>query len=64
MRTNIVIDDTLMRQALKTTGLKSKKDVVEEALKILLKVKNQEQLKTLQGKLTWTGDIDKMRSDK
>ena len=64
MRTNIVIDDTLMNLALKTTGLKTKKEVVEEALKILLKVKNQSQLKTLRGKLNWEGDIDNMRTDK
>ena len=64
MRTNIVIDDTLMNLALKITGLKTKKEVVEEALKILLKVKNQSQLKTLRGKLNWEGDIDNMRTDK
>ena len=64
MRTNIVIDDTLMNLALKTTGLKTKKEVVEEALKILLKVKKQSQLKSLRGKLNWEGDIDNMRTDK
>lgn len=64
MRTNIVIDDTLMDLALKTTGLKTKKEVVEEALKILIKVKKQSQLKSLRGKLTWEGDIDTMRTDK
>jgi Arc/MetJ family transcription regulator len=64
MRTNIVIDDTLMNLALKTTGLKTKKEVVEEALKILLKVKKQSQLKSLRGKLNWEGDIDNMRTNK
>ncbi len=64
MRTNIVIDDTLMNLALKTTGLKTKKEVVEEALKMLLKVKRQSQLKALKGKLNWEGDIEKMRTDK
>jgi len=64
MRTNIVIDDTLMDLALKTTGLKTKKEVVEEALKLLLKVKKQSQLKSLRGKLTWESDIDTMRTDK
>lgn len=63
MRTNIVIDDALMNLALKTTGLKTKKEVVEEALKILLKVKKQSQLKSLRGKLEWEGDIEKMRVD-
>jgi Arc/MetJ family transcription regulator len=64
MRTNIVIDDTLMTLALKATGLKTKKEVVEEALKMLLKVKKQSQLKSLRGKLNWEGDIEKMRTDK
>ena len=64
MRTNIVIDDKLMSLALKTTGLKTKKEVVEEGLKMLLKIRRQSQLKSLRGKLHWEGDIDKMRTDK
>lgn len=64
MRTNIVIDDKLMTLALKSTGLKTKKEVVEEGLKILIKIKNQSKLKTLRGKLQWEGDIEKMRIDK
>lgn len=63
MRTNIVIDDKLMTLALKSTGLKTKKEVVEEGLKILIKIKNQSKLKSLRGKLQWEGDIDKMRVD-
>jgi len=63
MRTNIVIDDELMKLALKTTGLKTKKEVVEEGLKILIKIKNRSKLKSLRGKLHWEGDIDKMRID-
>lgn len=64
MRTNIVIDDTLMNMALKTTGLRTKKEVVEEALILLLKVKKQSQLKKLRGKLKWEGDLENMRTDK
>ncbi len=64
MRTNIVINDALMNLALKTTGLRTKKEVVEEALKLLLKVKKQSQLKSLRGKLHWEGNIDKMRTNK
>lgn len=64
MRTNIVIDDKLMTLALKSTGLKTKKEVVEEGLKILIKIKNQSKLKALRGKLKWEGDIDEMRADK
>lgn len=64
MRTNIVIDDKLMSMALKITGLKTKKEVVEEGLKILVELKKQSQLKLLRGKLHWIGSIDKMRTDK
>lgn len=64
MRTNIVIDDELMRMALKVTGLKTKKAVVEEGLRTLLIFRKQSLLKSLKGKLQWEGDIDKMRRDK
>ena len=64
MRTNIVIDDKLMDLALKTTGLKTKKEVVEEGLKVLIRIKNQSKLKSLRGKLHWEGDIERMRTDK
>lgn len=63
MRTNIVIDDKLMSLALKTSGLKTKKEVVEEALRLLVRVKNQSKLKSLRGKLKWEGDLDTIRKD-
>ena len=64
MRTNIVIDDKLMSVALKTSGLKTKKEVVEEGLRLLVKVKNQNKLRKLRGKLKWEGNLDEMRQDK
>ncbi|MCB9249142.1 MAG: type II toxin-antitoxin system VapB family antitoxin [Ignavibacteriales bacterium] len=64
MRTNIVIDDKLMNLALASTGLKTKKEVVEEGLKALIKMKSQLKLKSLRGELKWEGDIEKMRTDK
>lgn len=64
MRTNIVIDDKLMNEALKSTGLSTKKDVVEEALKLLVQVKNQSRLKKHRGKLKWEGNLEKMRTTK
>lgn len=64
MRTNIVIDDKLMSTALKTSGLNTKKEVVEEALRLLVKVKNQSKLRKLRGKLKWEGDLNEMRTDK
>ena len=64
MRTNIVIDDKLMSVALKTSGLKTKKEVVEEGLRLLVKVKNQSKLRKLRGKLKWESNLDEMRQDK
>lgn len=64
MRTNIIIDDNLMSLALKTSGLKTKKAVVEEALKLLVLLKQQTKLKTLQGKLVWEGNLDKLRTNR
>ena len=63
MRTNIVIDDELMRDALRATGLKTKKEAVELGLRTLLRLKNQQQIKTLRGKINWQGDLEKMRVD-
>ena len=62
MRTNIIINDKLMSAALKTSGHSTKKEVVEEALKLLVQVKKQSRLKTLRGKLKWEGDLEKMRA--
>lgn len=64
MRTNIIIDDDLMTDALKATGLKTKKEAVELGLKTLIRLKNQAKVKEWKGKLDWNGDLDKMRLDK
>ncbi len=64
MRTNIVIDDNLMADALKVTGLKTKREAVELGLKALIKLKKQENIKRFRGKLRWKGDLDEMRTDK
>lgn len=63
MRTNIVIDDDLMDKALKVSQLKTKKDAVEEGLKLLVQRKKQESIKDLRGKLHWKGDLNDMRTD-
>ena len=63
MRTNIVIDDDLMRDTLRVTGLKTKREAVELALKTLVKLKNQEKIKQLRGRVAWTGDLEAMRID-
>ena len=64
MRTNIVIDDRLMAATLKATGLKTKREAVEEGLRTLLRLTSQAELRKLRGKYEWQGDIDAMRRDK
>lgn len=64
MRTNIVIDDNLMQETLRATGLKTKREAVEEGLRTLLRLKRQAQIRTLRGKLKWKGDLNAMRSDR
>ena len=63
MRTNIVIDDQLMNDALQATGLTTKREAVEAGLKALIKLKSQERIKAFRGKLKWEGNLDEMRED-
>jgi len=61
VRTNIVIDDQLMNDALEVSGLQTKKQVVEEGLKVLIRLHRQAKLRGLRGKLKWEGDLDESR---
>lgn len=61
MRTNIVIDDKLMDDALKATGFRTKKKAVEEGLKLLINKSKQQSIRELRGKLKWEGDLNEMR---
>jgi Arc/MetJ family transcription regulator len=61
MRTNIDIDDQLMRDALKATGARTKKEAVELGLKTLIRLKKQESIKKFKGRLEWSGDLNDMR---
>jgi Arc/MetJ family transcription regulator len=63
MRTNIVIDDNLMAEAQRVSGLKTKRETVEEALRLMIRVKKQSEIRKYRGKLYWEGDLDKMRTD-
>ena len=63
VRTNIVIDDELMRDTLRATGLKTKREAVEAGLRTLLCLSKQAQIRRLRGKLNWRGDLDAMRVD-
>ncbi len=64
MRTNIEIDDKLMKDTLRATGLKTKREAVELGLRTVLLLRQQERVRALRGKLTWEGDLDAMRTDR
>ena len=64
MRTNIVIDDNLMSEALKISGLNTKKEAVELGLRLLVKQNKQQAIRKLRGKLKWEGNLDEMRGDR
>jgi Arc/MetJ family transcription regulator len=63
VRTNIVIDDELMKDTLKATGLKTKREAVELGLRTLLRIRKQAAIRDLRGKLEWQGDLEAMRTD-
>ncbi|TMA30418.1 MAG: type II toxin-antitoxin system VapB family antitoxin [Deltaproteobacteria bacterium] len=63
MRTNIVIDDRLIADAQRATGIKTKKGVVEEGLRVLVRLKRQAGVRSWRGKLKWEGDLEAMRTD-
>jgi Arc/MetJ family transcription regulator len=60
-RTNIVLDETLVRQGLKATGLKTRRALVHHALEEVVRREKQMGLLALEGKIKWTGDLNKMR---
>lgn len=64
MRTNIVIDDGLMRQALEASGARTKREAVELGLRTLVRLKRQEKVRGYRGTLSWSGDLDAMRTDR
>ncbi|MHB1686904.1 MAG: type II toxin-antitoxin system VapB family antitoxin [Ignavibacteriaceae bacterium] len=64
MRTNIEIDDKLMKEAAKLSGLKTKKEIVYEALRNFVILKKQSEIRKLRGKLKWEGDLDEMRKSR
>jgi Arc/MetJ family transcription regulator len=63
MRTNIVIDDELMKEAMELSGLKTKREVVDLALRRFIQLKKQEEIRNWRGKLRWEGDLEEMRRD-
>jgi Arc/MetJ family transcription regulator len=63
MRTTVVIDDELIREALRLTGAKAQREVVELALRTLVRLNKQSEIRKFRGKLKWQGDLDAMRRD-
>ena len=61
MRTNIHIDDSLMSDAQRLSGAKTKKEAVEQGLKLLVQMHQQQNIRQLRGKLQWDGDLEQMR---
>lgn len=64
MRTNIDIDDKLMAQAMRSSGAPTKKAVVEEALRMLVRTKSQASIRKLRGKLSWEGNLEESRQSR
>ena len=64
MRTNIVIDEKLMKEALRLTGLKTMREAVELGLRTIVRLRKQEAIRRFRGKLPWRGDLDEMRTDR
>lgn len=62
MRTNIVIDDQLMAEALQTSRYKTKREAVEQGLRLLVQRNQQQAIRELRGKVKWEGNLDTMRS--
>ena len=64
MRTNIEIDNDLIAKAMSLSGLSTKRETVEEALRFLVRLKSQEAIRGFRGKLAWDGDLEDMRLDR
>jgi len=63
VRTNIVIDDELMTEAMQASGARTKREAVELGLKTLLRLRRQADVRRYRGKLAWEGDLEAMRTD-
>ncbi|MEI7667321.1 MAG: type II toxin-antitoxin system VapB family antitoxin [Synechococcaceae cyanobacterium ELA263] len=63
MRTNIVIDDALMRQAMQASGARSKREAVELGLRTLVRLQQQGEIRSFRGRLQWEGDLEAQRLD-
>ena len=60
-RTNVVLDEELVEKCLKTTGIKTRRALIDHALKELLRRERQKRILKLKGKVEWEGDLDSLR---
>ena len=63
MRTNVVVDERLIAEAMKLSGARTKREVVECSLRLMVQLKRQERIRRARGELKWRGDLDAMRRD-
>lgn len=61
MRTDIVIDEELLAEAMKISGLRTKREVVEASLRLIVRMTRQERIRGARGRLKWSGDLEAMR---
>jgi Arc/MetJ family transcription regulator len=64
MRTNVVLDDELVAEAMKASGARTKREAIELGLKALLQMRRQAEFRQLKGRVRWVGDLDAMRRDR
>jgi Arc/MetJ family transcription regulator len=64
VRTNIVLDDELVKRAQRLTGIKTKRELINEALRTLVQLQEQAEILPLRGQLNWEGDLDSMRESR
>ncbi|MCP9799895.1 type II toxin-antitoxin system VapB family antitoxin [Synechococcus sp. RedBA-s] len=63
MRTNIVIDDLLMRDAMQASEARTKREAVEIGLRTLVRLEQQKRIQAFRGRLSWKGDLENLRQD-
>jgi len=63
MRTNIVIDEQLIAEAMRLSGARTMRQAVEDSLRLMVRLKRQEEIRRRKGRLHWKGDLDAMRRD-
>ena len=64
MRTHIVLDEALVERAKKLTGIRTTRGVVEQALRLLIQLREQAEVRALRGRPHWEGNLDEMRESR